>query len=213
MHVEHELDQRMLQPGAVALRDVEAAAGDFRAALEVEDLQLLAQIVVGLHVVGNLAQVVEPLAASLDVLRLVGPDRHRLVGIWGVRAGTPVRPPARRRALLRSCSSDLTSCERSIASWAASSSPACFSSPPIVEETSLRSCAKIVATALQLPPLLVNVEYPVEVHVDALVVVERLANDLGVLPDELSRQHLSTIPRDGPKPYRSVGSVSSELSG
>jgi len=72
--------------------------------------------------------------------------------------------------------------------------------------------AQIVATALQLPPLLVNVEYPVEVHVDALV-VERLANDLGVLPDELSRQHLSTIPRDGPKPYRSVGSVSSELSG
>jgi len=38
--------------------------------------------------------------------------------------------------------------------------------------------AQIVATALQLPPLLVNVEYPVEVHVDALV-VERLANDLG----------------------------------
>jgi len=63
--------------------------------------------------------------------------------------------------------------------------------------------AQIVATALQLPPLLVNVEYPVEVHVDALV-VERLANDLGVLPDELSRQHLSTIPRDGPKPYRAL---------
>jgi len=40
--VEHELDQRVFEAGAVALRDVEAAAGDLRAALEVEDLQVLA---------------------------------------------------------------------------------------------------------------------------------------------------------------------------
>jgi len=64
--------------------------------------------------------------------------------------------------------------------------------------------AQVVPAALERAPLLVDVEYPVEVHVDALV-RERLADGLGVLPDELSRKHLPAVPSAGPKPYRSVG--------
>ncbi len=81
--VQHELDQGVFQSGARTLREVEPAAGDLRPALEVEDVQFLAQIVVWDNVVGHRPEAVEPLATAFDVVRLVVPRRHRLVGdLW-----------------------------------------------------------------------------------------------------------------------------------
>ncbi len=59
VQLEHEGDQRALQPRAGALEHVEAAAGQLRPALEVDDVERLAQLVV------RLAPVVAVLLARL----------------------------------------------------------------------------------------------------------------------------------------------------
>jgi len=155
------------------------------------------------HLGGEVAEVVEPLAAALDVLRLVGADRDRLLGdlrqfeqrllqfalqFVGARLDVlelrlELLGALDRLLRLRLLAGGLQLADR--------------------RGDLVALVAQVVAALFQLPPLLVDVEYPVEVDVDALV-VERLADDLGVLPDELSRQHLSGVPRGDPKPYRSV---------
>ena len=80
MDLEHELDQGVLQPRALAFEELEAAAGDLRAALEVKYVELLAEVVVWDHRVGQVAQVVESLAVALDVVGLPAADRGGVVG-------------------------------------------------------------------------------------------------------------------------------------
>ena len=70
--VEHVLDERALELGALAEDDGEAGAGELHAAREVEDAQLLAD----LHVVGDRVGGILPLAH----------EAHHLVG-GGVGAG------------------------------------------------------------------------------------------------------------------------------
>jgi len=80
---QHELDQGVFEARPLARREVEAAAGDLRAPVEIEDPERLAEIVVGGDRIGKLAAVVEPPPVDLDVVGLVVADGR--VGMWGVR--------------------------------------------------------------------------------------------------------------------------------
>jgi len=78
--LEHELDQRVFEASALALDELEPAARHFRAALEVQHVEFLAQVVVGDDLRGQVAQVIEPPAVDLDVVGFVVADRRTLVG-------------------------------------------------------------------------------------------------------------------------------------
>ncbi len=69
----------MFQTCPLALDELVAAAGHLRAALEVEQVQLLAEVVMRDDLVGQVPQVVEPLAVALDVVCLVLAGRDRFV--------------------------------------------------------------------------------------------------------------------------------------
>jgi len=78
--VEHELDERQLQARAVAFHELVPAAGDLRAALEVEDVERLAEVVVRDDGLGELPAVLEPPPVARLVVGLVRARRHALVG-------------------------------------------------------------------------------------------------------------------------------------
>src|SRR4029079_852350 len=81
VEVEHQRDERPLQPRTPARQHVEARAGDLHAALEVDDVQRGPEIPVRLQ-----REVVAALPSFLahhDILALVLADRHRRVGqVW-----------------------------------------------------------------------------------------------------------------------------------
>ena len=81
MEVEHEVDQRPLEPGTGAEVDGEAGAGDLGAALEVEDAEGRAEVPVGLGLEVEVARLADP---PLDpVGGLVLALRHGVVGKIG----------------------------------------------------------------------------------------------------------------------------------
>ena len=82
--VDHEADERALQAGAQAAQHVEAALGQLHAAIEVDDVQLGAQVPVGLGLEALGGEVARGApAAHLGVVVLVGAHRRGGVGHVG----------------------------------------------------------------------------------------------------------------------------------
>lgn len=186
VEVEHELDERVLQSRPFTLREVESAARDLRAAVEIENFEFLAEIVVRDDWVGKVPQVVEPPPIDFDVVGLVVADRGvRMWNVWEFEqrgfefrfqlVGAGFEFLEFRFQFTRAFDRGLGFLVRSVS----------FEFADLLRDL-VSLASQVVPRRLEAAPLVVDFENPVEIDVDAFR-LER-ASDLGwVFPDELPR--------------------------